>query len=69
MLADNFTPGFKSALLHKDLLIVREMAREAGIRSTVIEQSIADYAELMAAGHGEEDTSALLRLKRQRRED
>jgi 3-hydroxyisobutyrate dehydrogenase len=65
MLADNFTPGFKSALLHKDLLIVREMAREAGIRSTVIEQSLADYGELMAAGHGEEDTSALLRLKRQ----
>ena len=66
MLADDFTPGFKSALLHKDLLIVREMARTAGIRSTVIEQSIADYAELMAAGHGDADTSALLRLKRRR---
>ena len=66
MLADNFTPGFKSALLHKDLLIVREMARAAGIRSTVIEQSIADYGELMAGGHGDEDTSALIRLKRQR---
>lgn len=64
MLADNFTPGFKSALLHKDLLIVREMAQAAGIRATVIEQSIADYAELMARGCGDEDTSALLRLKR-----
>ena len=64
MLADNFTPGFKSALLHKDLLIVREMAQAAGIRATVIEQSIADYAELMALGYGDEDTSALLRLKR-----
>jgi 3-hydroxyisobutyrate dehydrogenase len=64
MLADNFTPGFKSALLHKDLRIVREMAREAGIRTTVIDQSLADYAELMHAGFGDEDTSALLRLKR-----
>lgn len=64
MLADNFTPGFKSALLHKDLLIVREMAQAVGIRATVIEQSIADYAELMARGCGDEDTSALLRLKR-----
>ena len=64
MLAANFTPGFKSALLHKDLLIVREMAQAAGIRATVIEQSIADYAELMAHGFGDEDTSALLRLKR-----
>ena len=65
MLASNFTPGFKSALLHKDLLIVREMAKAAGIRATVIEQSIADYAELMADGFGDEDTSALIRLKRQ----
>lgn len=66
MLADNFTPGFKSALLHKDLKIVREMALQAGIRTTVIDQSLADYAELMSQGHGEEDTSALLRLKRNR---
>lgn len=64
MLADNFQPGFKSALLHKDLLIVRGMAQAAGIRSSVIEQSIADYGELMARGFGEEDTSALIRLKR-----
>lgn len=64
MLADNFTPGFKSALLHKDLKIVRDMALQAGIRTTVIDQSLADYAELMAEGFGEEDTSALLRLKR-----
>ena len=64
MLADNFTPGFKSGLLHKDLLIVREMARAAGIRSTVIDQSIADYGELMQRGFGDEDTSALIRLKR-----
>lgn len=64
MMADNFAPGFKSALLHKDLLIVRGMAAEAGIRATVIEQSLADYGELMARGFGEEDTSALIRLKR-----
>ncbi len=64
MLAGNFAPGFKSALLHKDLLIVKTMAERAGIRTTVIEQSLADYAELMAGGHGDEDTSALIRLKR-----
>lgn len=64
MLAGTYTPGFKSALLHKDLLIVREMAEAAGVRGTVIGQSIADYAALVAAGHGDEDTSALIRLKR-----
>ncbi len=64
MMASNFTPGFKSALLHKDLLIVKQMAADAGIRATVIEQSLADYAELMQQGFGDEDTSALIRLKR-----
>src|SRR5690348_4012711 len=64
MLGSNFTPGFKSALLHKDLRIVREMADEAGIRTDVIEQSLKDYGELCARGFGEEDTSALIRLKR-----
>ena len=65
MLRDQFSVGFKLALLHKDLGIVRGMALAAGIRDTVIEQSLADYAELMARGHGEEDISALIRLKRQ----
>jgi 3-hydroxyisobutyrate dehydrogenase len=64
MLRDEYTVGFKLALLHKDLGIVRQMAAEAGIRSSVIEQSYADYAELKAAGHGDEDISALIRLKR-----
>jgi len=65
MLADQFAPGFKSALLLKDLRIVQKMAIEAGIRRTVIDQSLADYAELVDQGRGDEDTSALLRLKRQ----
>jgi 3-hydroxyisobutyrate dehydrogenase len=64
MLQSNFTPGFKSALLLKDLRIVKQMAQEAGIRDTVIEQSLRDYAQLVEQGHGEEDTSALIRLKR-----
>jgi 3-hydroxyisobutyrate dehydrogenase len=43
---------------------VQAMAQAAGIRHPVIDQSLADYAELVAAGRGDEDTSALLRLKR-----
>jgi 3-hydroxyisobutyrate dehydrogenase len=64
MLRDEFKPGFKSAHLLKDLRIVQAMAQAAGIRHPVIDQSLADYAELVARGHGDEDTSALLRLKR-----
>lgn len=64
MMADNFTPGFKSALLLKDLGIVQAMAEALGKRYSVVEQSLADYAELVAQGRGEDDTSALILLKR-----
>ena len=64
MMADSFTPGFKSALLLKDLHIVKEMADALGKRYGVVEQSLADYRKLVDAGFGEEDTSALIRLKR-----
>jgi 3-hydroxyisobutyrate dehydrogenase len=66
MLRDEFKVGFKLALLHKDLKIVRELAADAGTDRSVIEKSLADYAVLMAQGHGDDDISALIRLKRPR---
>jgi 3-hydroxyisobutyrate dehydrogenase len=66
MLRDEFNVGFKLALLHKDLKIVRELARDAGTDRSVIEKSLGDYAVLIAQGHGDEDISALIRLKRKR---
>ena len=64
MLRSEFAPGFKCEHLLKDLRIVREMARAAGVNATVIEQSLSDYAELVARGLGDADTSALITLKR-----
>ena len=64
MLRDEFSVGFKLALLHKDLSIVRGLAEQAGVSKRVIEQSIDDYAKLMALGDGDDDISALIRLKR-----
>ena len=64
MLRDDFKVGFKLSLLHKDLAIVRQLALEAGTERSIIEKSLADYAELMAEGHGDDDISALIRLKR-----
>ena len=64
MLRDEFKVGFKLALLHKDLKIVRELARVAGTDRSVIEKSLADYAVLLAQGYGDADISALIRLKR-----
>ncbi|MBE1162968.1 NAD(P)-dependent oxidoreductase [Dyella acidiphila] len=64
MLKNEFNVGFKLALLHKDLGIVRGIAEQAGTSRTVIDRSLADYAQLMLQGHGDDDISGLIRLKR-----
>jgi 3-hydroxyisobutyrate dehydrogenase len=65
MLRNEFSVGFKLGLLHKDLGIVRRIAEGAGVNRSVIERSLADYAELMSQGYSDDDISALIRLKRQ----
>lgn len=67
MLRGEYGVGFKLGLLHKDLAIVRGIAERAGTDRSVIEKSLADYAELMARGHADDDISALIRLKRERK--
>ena len=64
MMAQSYVPGFKSALLLKDLHIVQAMAEALGKEYSVVGQSLRDYQALVDAGFGEEDTSALIRLKR-----
>jgi 3-hydroxyisobutyrate dehydrogenase len=59
-----FKPGFKLALHHKDLTICRQMAEQAAVASPLTETTLRDYAELMREGYGDEDISALYRLKR-----
>lgn len=63
-LRNEFSVGFKLALMHKDLGIGRDLAESAGTSRAMIEDTLADYAKLMAQGHGDEDVSAILRLKR-----
>ncbi len=57
-----FDPGFKVALHHKDLRICRAMA--GPVRLSVVEQTLGDYQRLLDQGHGDEDISALYRIKR-----
>ena len=58
-----YPAGFRVRLHQKDLNICRAMARECGAELSVIEATLADYARLIAAGHGDEDISSLFRLK------
>ncbi|MFM8341336.1 MAG: NAD(P)-dependent oxidoreductase [Methylomonas sp.] len=64
MSQSSFNPGFKLALHHKDLLICQQMAQQAEIPSPLTDTTLADYAQLIQQGHGNEDISALFRLKR-----
>lgn len=65
MTAGEFAAGFKVALHHKDLAIVRRMADAHGVALPVVEMTLHHYQRLMERGHGEEDISALFRLKRE----
>jgi len=63
MLRGEYPAGFRVRLHDKDLRICRDMAARHGAVLPVVETTIADYARLLAAGHGEEDVSTLFRLK------
>ena len=59
-----FEPGFRVALHHKDLRICREMLAASGVQLPMVEMTLVHYERLMGEGHGDEDISALYRLKR-----
>lgn len=65
MVRSEYSPaGFKCALHHKDLEICRRMLDELGVALPVVEMTRKHYEQLMEQGYGEEDISALYRLKR-----
>ncbi|MGW5237480.1 2-hydroxy-3-oxopropionate reductase [Monashia sp. NPDC004114] len=65
MLAGDFRPGFRLALHHKDLGIVTQAAREAGVVIPLGAAVAQLVAALVARGDGELDHSALLKLARE----
>ena len=63
MANNSFPAGFRVRLHDKDLKICREMAAKHGAKLPVVESTIAQYAELIAEGFGDEDISSIYRLK------
>ncbi|HVC28993.1 MAG TPA: NAD(P)-dependent oxidoreductase [Gammaproteobacteria bacterium] len=64
MAAGHYPLGFKVALHEKDLKIVQQMAAAHGVQLPVVEMTLLHYRRLLESGHGDEDISALHRLKR-----
>jgi len=65
MLADDFEPGFRLALHHKDLRLCQELLGELDVNLPLVEMTLKHYDRLIAQGHGDEDITALYRLKRE----
>lgn len=64
MLAGTFEPGFKLRLHHKDLTICQTMTKSISENGLpIIEMTLLHYQRLMDEGFGDEDISALFRLK------
>lgn len=64
MLAGSYEPGFKLALHHKDLSICQSMTKSISENALpTIEMTLIHYQRLMNEGYGDEDISALYRLK------
>ena len=63
MVRRSYPAGFRVKLHAKDLAICRDMAARFGVSLPVVDSMLAEYAELIALGHGDEDISATHRLK------
>ncbi len=63
MANERYPAGFRVRLHAKDLGICRSMAGAHGAVLPVVESTLAEYARLIAAGHGDEDISSVYRLK------
>jgi 3-hydroxyisobutyrate dehydrogenase len=63
MVRGAYPAGFRVKLHAKDLGICRDMAARFGVHLPVVDAMLAEYAELMKLGYGDEDISATHRLK------
>ena len=63
MVRGTYPAGFRVKLHAKDLGICRDMAARFGVHLPVVDAMLAEYAELMELGYGDEDISATHRLK------
>jgi 3-hydroxyisobutyrate dehydrogenase len=63
MMRGAYPAGFRVTLHAKDLGICRDMAARFGVHLPVVDAMLAEYAELIRLGYGDEDISASHRLK------
>jgi 3-hydroxyisobutyrate dehydrogenase len=63
MIRESFPAGFRVRLHLKDLGICRDMAAALGAHLPVVDEMLREYSQLIERGYGDEDISAVYRLK------
>jgi 3-hydroxyisobutyrate dehydrogenase len=63
MAQEKYPAGFRVRLHAKDLRICRDMAAQHGAKLPVVDSTLVQYDQLIASGFGDEDISAVYRLK------
>jgi 3-hydroxyisobutyrate dehydrogenase len=63
MARQSYPAGFRVRLHAKDLRICREMAAQHGAHLPIVDSTLKEYAALVVEGFGDEDISAIYRLK------
>lgn len=63
MANQKYPAGFRVRLHAKDLRICRDMAARHGARLPIVDSTLKEYATLVVQGFGDEDISAIYRLK------
>jgi 2-hydroxy-3-oxopropionate reductase len=63
---DDYTPGFKAKLHHKDLQIAARTIESYGLNLPGSQLAIDYMRQLVEMGHGEIDSAALARVVHQR---
>ena len=59
LLANRYTPGFMTELMHKDVALAVDMAGQLGVPTPVAAQALEQYQAAIRLGHGRDDFAAV----------
>lgn len=62
LLADNYNPGFMTELMHKDVKLAADLARQLHVATPVADSALAQYDAALDLGLGKQDFAAVVKV-------
>jgi 2-hydroxy-3-oxopropionate reductase/2-hydroxymethylglutarate dehydrogenase len=62
LLADNYTPGFMTELMRKDVKLAADLARQHQVATPVADSALAQYDAALKLGLGKQDFAAVVKV-------